>query len=151
MARVDFYHLQNKKLEEVLPKILEKAYETGKNVKIKVGTTERVEFLNSALWTYDEESFIPHGTKKDGNADIQPIYLSDSDDNPNSAEFLFLVDGAMIEDLGDFSRVFNIFDGDSSEALTKAREFWKELKASGENELFYWQMDAKSGRWEQKA
>lgn len=151
MARVDFYHLQNKKLEEVLPKILEKAYETGKNVKIKIGTQERVEFLNSALWTYDDEGFLPHGIKKDGNAGMQPIYLSDDDDNPNNATFLFLVDGAAASDLGNFERVFNVFDGDSSEAIGKAREFWKTLKTDSANELFYWQMDAKSGKWEQKA
>lgn len=47
MSRVDFYHLQNQTLENVLPKLLEKAYETGKKVKIKVGNEERVEFINT--------------------------------------------------------------------------------------------------------
>ena len=58
MSRVDFYHLQKKTLEDVLPLLLQKAYSTGKRVKIKVGTEERVEFLNSLLWTFNDESFL---------------------------------------------------------------------------------------------
>lgn len=151
MSRVDFYHLQNQTLENVLPKLVEKAYATGKSVKIKIGNLERVEFLNALLWTYDDTSFIPHGSKKDGFAEQQPIWLSADDDNPNRAELLFLVDGARLDmPLADnYSRIFNIFDGNSESAVTQAREFWKQLKAAG-HEIFYWQQDT-NGRWTQKA
>lgn len=64
MSRVDFYHLQKKTLEDVLPLLLQKAYGTGKRVKIKVGTEERVEFLNSLLWTFNDESFYRMAPKK---------------------------------------------------------------------------------------
>ena len=62
MSRVDFYHLQNQRLEDVLPKLLEKAYGTGKKIVVKIGNEERVEFLNSLLWTYNDTSFLPHGS-----------------------------------------------------------------------------------------
>ena len=88
MTRVDFYHLQQKTLDEVLPKLLQKAYSTGKRIKVKIGTEERVEFINSLLWTYNDESFLPHGSKKDGFADQQPIWLSADIENPNTALFL---------------------------------------------------------------
>ena len=55
MTQVDFYHLQKQSLENVLPKLLEKAYATGKPIKVKVGNEERVEFINSALWSYEEK------------------------------------------------------------------------------------------------
>ena len=148
--RVDFYHLQKQILDDVLPKLLEKAYSTGKKIKVKVGTEQRVDFLNSLLWTYNEESFLPHGSKKDANAELQPIWLSDDEQNPNRAEFLFLVDGATEtpDVLETFERVFNIFDGNSNEALNKAREFWKQLK-SANAELHYWQQ-SNDGRWSEK-
>lgn len=148
--RVDFYHLQKQILDDVLPKLLEKAYSTGKKIKVKVGTEQRVDFLNSLLWTYNEESFLPHGSKKDANAELQPIWLSDDEQNPNRAEFLFLVDGATEtpDVLETFERVFNIFDGNSNEALNKAREFWKQLK-SANAELHYWQQST-DGRWSEK-
>ena len=151
MTRVDFYHLQQKTLDEVLPKLLQKAYSTGKRIKVKIGTEERVEFINSLLWTYNDESFLPHGSKKDGFADQQPIWLSADIENPNTALFLFLVDGAEenAETLAQYERVFNIFDGNSAEAVQQARRLWKEYKNSG-CEVYYWQQD-NAGKWIQKA
>ena len=151
MPRVDFYHLEHGIIEDVLPKLLEKAYTSGKPILIKVGNEARVEVLNTALWTYDDQSFLPHGTKKDGNASLQPIWLTAGEDNPNQAAMLFLVDGALIDlkELNNFERIFNLFDGKDEEGLKRARNFWKEVKSSG-LECFYWQQDA-NGRWNQKA
>ena len=108
MSRIDFYHLQKQNLEDVLPKLVEKAYATGSKIKIKIGNEARVEFINSLLWTFDEEAFIPHGSKKDGFAKEQPIWLSSEDDNPNQAEMLFLVDGAKfnLSIENNYSRIF---------------------------------------------
>lgn len=150
MTRVDFYHLQKQNLETVLPKLLEKAYALGKPIKVKIGNEMRVEFINSLLWTYHEESFLPHGTRKDGSAEIQPIWLSAEDDNPNQATLLFLVDGAVVSaaDVENFERVFNVFDGNNPDALVQARQFWKELKSGG-IERRYWQQD-QNGHWTEK-
>ena len=150
MSRVDFYHLQKQSLEEVLPKLLEKAYASGNKIKVKIGTESRVDFLNSLLWTYNDESFLPHGSKKDGAAELQPIWLSAGDDNPNGATMLFLTDDAMpVEgDTENYARIFNIFDGNNPEALQDARNLWKNLRSSGA-ELHYWQQD-NDGRWAEK-
>lgn len=150
MSRVDFYHLQNQKLEDVLPKLLEKAYSIHKNAVVRVGNAERIEFLNSLLWTYDEQSFLPHGSKKDGTPESQPIWLTAENDNPNSAVFLFLTDGANaeIDEISQYERVFNIFDGNSQEAVENARNFWRTLKQQSIN-IFYWQQNS-DGAWQQK-
>lgn len=150
MTRIDFYHLQKNTLEDVLPKLLEKAYGTHQSIKVKVGNEERVEFLNTHLWTYQDESFLPHGSKKDGSAAEQPIFLSETDDNPNNASLLFLVDGARADSdhLLTFVRVFNIFDGNNPESLDAARAYWKLLKSAG-FELHYWQQD-NQGSWHEK-
>lgn len=149
--RVDFYHLQSSSVEQALPKLLEKAYATGKNILVKIGTDARVEFLNTALWTYDDQSFLPHGSKKDGNAALQPIWLTSGDDNPNNAKMIFLVDGAQIsiEQIPQFDRVLNLFDGADNDSLSRAREFWKQIKQAG-IDCFYWQQD-NNGNWQQKA
>ena len=149
--RVDFYHMQLSSVEQVLPKLLEKAYATGKRVLVKVGNEARVDFLNTALWTYEDESFLPHGTKKDGNAALQPIWLTSGDDNPNQAEMLFLVDGAKIaiDSLSQFARVLTLFDGSDPDSLSQARDFWRQVKNSG-NECVYWQQD-NNGSWHQQS
>ena len=151
MSRVDFYHLQRQTLDEVLPLLLAKAYQTGKRIFVRVGTPERVEFINNTLWTYDDEAFLPHGSAKDGFAAEQPIWLTSDAQNANRAEFLFLVDGAeaTVAEIGTYERVFNIFDGNSDEAMAQARRLWKDYKEAG-NEVYYWQQSAR-GTWENKA
>lgn len=150
MSRLDFYHLQVSNLDNVLPSLLEKAYGSKEHIVVKIGTDERVSYINNLLWIYDEESFLPHGSKSDGNAPLQPIWLTAGDDNPNAAEMLFLVDGADydIAKLKDFERVFYIFDGNVPEHLNKAREFWKSAKEA-EIDCFYWQQNDQ-GKWQQK-
>ncbi|MBR1604810.1 MAG: DNA polymerase III subunit chi [Alphaproteobacteria bacterium] len=151
MTQIDFYHLQKQTLDQVLPKLIEKAYATKATIKIKVGNEVRVDFINSLLWAYNEESFIPHGSKKDGFAKEQPIWLSAEDDNPNQASLLFLVDGANIslETAKNYERIFNIFDGNDEAALQQARAFWKEISATDFSKNYFQQDDA--GRWNKKA
>lgn len=150
MTRIDFYHLQKAPLEQILPKLCEKAYATGKKIKILLGTEERVEFINSLLWTYEEESFLPHGSKRDGFIEDQPIFISTSETNENNASLLILADGAMlnVEQLNSYERILNIFDGNDEIALNNARAYWKDIKTLG-GELHYWQQNA-NGSFEQK-
>lgn len=150
MSRIDFYHLKKQSLEDVLPKLLNKAYGAEKRIMVKT-TPETVETVNAALWTYSDESFLPHGSKKDGFAEEQPIFIAESDDNTNNAEFLFLINGAETdtECAARFERVFNIFDGNNEEALQQARRMWKNYKDAG-FEVCYWQQTDR-GAWEQKA
>ena len=150
MSRIDFYHLQRQSLVEILPKLLQKVLSSDKRAFIKVGSSDEAEKLNTALWTYDEESFLPHGSKKEGFAAQQPVWLDIADNNANGAEFLFLVNGAEIESdkINEFERVINIFDGKEEKALQQARNLWIKYKEAG-NEVHYWQQTA-SGKWEQK-
>ncbi|MBQ9270745.1 MAG: DNA polymerase III subunit chi [Alphaproteobacteria bacterium] len=149
MSRIDFYHLQRQTLEEVLPKLLQKAYAADKRVLLKL-PTEKVEEINTLLWTYNDESFLPHGSKKDGFAEEQPIWLTDTDNNANNAQFLFLACGVQseVECAAAFERVFNIFDGNNQTALEQARQLWKIYKEAG-FEVHYWQQTS-TGSWEQK-
>lgn len=150
MIRVDFYHLQKAPLEQVLPKLCEKAYATGKRIKILLGNEERVEFINALLWTYAEDSFLPHGSKKDGFVESQPIFISASEDNENNAQLLILADGATpsLEILSQYERILNIFDGNDENALNNARNYWKQIKTL-DGELHYWQQNER-GNFEQK-
>lgn len=150
MSRVDFYHLQNQTLENVLPKLLEKRMKPEKSQNQSRQRRAR-RIYQYVLWTFNDQSFIPHGSRKDGFGEMQPIWLSAGDDNPNGATMLFLVDGAKIDldSLKQYERVFNIFDGNSETAVNAARTFWKELKGAGE-EIYYWQQED-NGRWKQKA
>ncbi len=149
MSEVMFYHLERLGLEAVLPKLLEKTLERGWRAVVQAGSKERVDALNAALWTYRDDSFLPHGRAEDGQPEAQPVYLTDGAETPNGAHVRFLVDGARCADPTAFERVVFVFDGGDADAVAQAREEWKAAKSAGA-ELTYWQQD-KSGRWVRKA
>jgi DNA polymerase-3 subunit chi len=135
-------------LERVLPSLLERTLERGWRAVVQSASTERLEALDLALWTYTDESFLPHGTARDGNPDVQPIFLTTSDDNPNGAGVRFLVDGAEAASFENMARLVYLFDGRDPEATGKARQQWQAAKAAGCT-VTYWRQ-SESGRWEKQ-
>lgn len=121
----------------------------GKRAVVRLGSTERVEHLNAHLWTHDDRGFLPHGSKSDGAAELQPIWLTDSDENPNRATVLFLADGAVSGAVDDYDLVCTLFDGRDADAVAQARDQWRAYQA-GTHELTYWQQ-TDSGGWQKKA
>jgi len=149
MTEVLFYHLERQPLERVLPQLLEKSLARGWRAVVQAGSDERVEALDAALWTYREDSFLPHGTAGDGNAGMQPVFLTTGDENPNKAEVRFLVDGTQASDVSAYQRMVYLFDGRDETAVEAARAQWKDMRAQG-LEVTYWQQD-EAGRWVKKA
>jgi DNA polymerase-3 subunit chi len=145
-----FYHLQRQPLERVLPSLLEKSLERGWRVVVQAGSEERLEALDAHLWTYRDDSFLPHGTWRESDAAEQPILLTVGDDNPNGAVVRFLIDGAPVPaEAGAYERIVLLFDGEDPDAVAAARERWSEAKAGG-HAVTYWQTD-EQGRWHRKA
>ncbi|MCP5365520.1 MAG: DNA polymerase III subunit chi [Hyphomicrobiales bacterium] len=149
MSDVAFYHLQKSPLEVVLPKLLEKTLAQGKRALVVASSAERVEALAQHLWTYHQDSWLPHGTSKDGEPEEQPVWLAERDDNANGASFLFLTDGADSSSIASYERCFDLFDGNDTDAVAAARRRWQARKAEG-HAVTYWQQ-TEQGRWEQKA
>lgn len=150
MAEIWFYHLQSRPLEQVLPTLLERSLARGWKVVVQCSSRERLASLDDRLWTYADDSFLPHGAAGELDAAGNPIVLTTDSDNPNAAQVRFCVDGVRIPDALDaYERVILMFDGDDPEALASAREDWKKLRARG-LAATYWQQDD-TGRWEKKA
>lgn len=149
MTEIGFYHLTRLRLDQALPKLLERALAAGHRAVVLAGSAERVEALNAQLWTYEERSWLPHGTAREGFAEDQPIWLSTREENPNGADLLFLVDGVAPDYLATFARAFDLFDGADEEAVAAARRRWAAWKAAGHT-LTYWRQNERGG-WEKQA
>ena len=149
MSEVLFYHLQAQPLEEVLPGLLERSLERTWRVVVESGVPERVKELDDLLWTFRDDSFLPHGAQGDGYEDAQPIYITSGPENPNGANVRFLVHNASLPDQIDYDRLVIMFNGDVDAEVQGARVHWKSLQGS-EHEATYWQQNER-GRWEKKA
>jgi len=149
MTEVLFYHLQNMSLESVLPPLLEKSLDRGWRVVVESTSQERTDALDAHLWTYSDDSFLPHATARVSDAADQPIILSTDQGNPNRANVRFLIDNAALPENCDvYERVVLVFNGDDADALAAARESWTTCKARG-LVVTYWQADER-GRWQRR-
>ncbi len=149
MTEVSFYHLTEKRLEDALPQLLERSLARGWRVAVEVPDAEQMERLDQHLWTYQDESFLPHGTDAAPHAALQPVLLTGTSDNGNGADIRFLTGTAAAAAPEAYQRIVFLFDGLDPAQVEHARAEWKRLKAAG-HQLTYWQQTA-DGRWEKKA
>ena len=147
MAEIGFYHLMRTSTDQALPALLGRTLTAGQRAVIRCGSAERLAALDNALWLCANPDWLPHGTAATGRAEQQPIWLTEADEAPNGARFLFLIDGSSSERLDAFDRVFDLFDGNDEAAVAGARLRWIAAKAQG-HQLSYWQQAARG--WERK-
>jgi len=126
--------------------VLEKVLALGQRVVVLAGSDQRVEAIDAALWTYDDRSFLPHGSVKDGAAADQPVWLSAREENPNAASMLVMVDGAVASDIAAWPSACMFFDGRDDAAVTAARAYWQSWKAAGHGMKYF--KESERGSWE---
>ncbi len=145
MAEVLFYHLTESKLEDALPALVEKSLARGWKAVIQCRDDQALERLDECLWTWREDSFLPHAragsTPED---DRQPVLLTSDSGNKNGAEIRFVTGGGRVENPGDYERVVIMFDGHDNAQLESARAEWRALQAAG-HDLTYWQQNPDGG------
>lgn len=149
MTEILFYHLTESTLDQALPPLLEKTLARGWRACVQLGSAERMEALDTKLWTWREESFLAHGAAGGPFDTEQPILLCMDEANTNGATVRFLVDRAEPGDLSAYERAVFMFDGHDQDQLQAARAQWKTQKSAGHT-VTYWQQSPE-GRWEKKA
>ncbi len=147
-CEVWFYHLERTGLDQALPELLEKTLQKGWRAIVRSSVSERIDHLDTWLWSYRDESFLPHAPAEEPGAARQPILLTVGTDNPNAADALFLVDVAEPGDLTPYKRCVVLFDGNDDGQLRNARTQWTAVKAKG-LPASYWKQQARG--WEKQA
>ncbi len=147
-CEVWFYHLERTGLDQALPELLEKTLQKGWKAIVRSPTAERIDHLDGWLWSYRDESFLPHAPADEPGAERQPILLTTGTDNLNAADALFLVDGAEPGELAGYQRCVILFDGGDEGQLRNARVQWTAIKARGLPASYWKQMDR---GWEKQA
>jgi DNA polymerase-3 subunit chi len=147
LAEILFYHLETQPLERVLPTLLEKTLERGWRAVVETTSRERAEALDALLWTFREDSFLPHGIAGDDTDLLQPVLIVTDGANPNGANVRFFVDRAVPQSGTGYDRLVYLFSGHDPDAVSEARIAWKALGQG--NALTYWQQED-NGRWVKK-
>ena len=146
---VAFYQLLKTPLERALPKLIEKVYQSGFRVLVVCESPEKMEILNTALWTYSTGAFLPHG--KQGDPHRHPIWMSLTPENVNEASVLVVTNGVLITNDPErpFDKCLDIFDGNDPELTKRARARYKSYK-SKDLPLTFWKQK-EDGGWDKGA
>ncbi len=147
MPEFRFHHLERRRIEQALPDFLEAALVEGHRVVVQTPSREWRDALNERLWTYREDSFLPHGAAGDGDAASQPIFLTETDETPNGATLRVLLGPTDAERFRDAEceRVVVLFDSRDEAAMAEARVAWKQLTTAGAAPS-YWK-EGDEGGW----
>ncbi|MDB2384148.1 DNA polymerase III subunit chi [bacterium] len=143
-----FYHLENRPVGEVLPTLLEKTLDRGWRATVECGSDEILAQLDKQLWTFRDDSFLPHSAQSSESSPTTPILLTRAAENENSSNVRFFVGGARPRDEKSYDRLVYLFDGHNAEFVENARADWRQLKENFD--VTYWQQ-SQNGRWEKKA
>jgi DNA polymerase-3 subunit chi len=142
-----FHHCERQRLDQALASLLEAALGEGSRVVVQTPSREAREALNERLWTYAEDSFLPHGGPGDGDPATQPIFLTETDESPNGARLRVLLNPAdaprFVSDAAE--RVVVLFEARDVEAMAAARAAWKALRDAGAAPS-YWR-EGEEGGW----
>ena len=146
MAEILFYHLTRSRVEQALPALVQRSTARDWRVLVHLGREDGAA-ISDALWQAGPTTFIAHGLEGRDEADGQPVWLA-TGESGFEAQVAFALGGAFPEDADRHERTVVMFDGHDADAVSGARERWKQLKGEG-HDLTYWQQDDE-GRWNKK-
>ena len=78
LIRVDFYLLNDSQAQTiwlVACRLLEKAYQRGHRVFVLCENQKDAEHIDDLLWTYKDDSFIPHNLQGEGPEPPPPVQI----------------------------------------------------------------------------
>ena len=150
MTQIIFYSTAPFQVEKTLFTLLEKSLEKGNKSLLLFKDKEKCLSINEQLWTYKQNSFLPHISEDDqiyDNIDV-PVYLSTKNENPFKAELLFSIDGFLPDNIDHFERVIIIIDVNDELLNEKYKNYYLDINKNFEDIVFYKSDD--NGKWIEK-
>ena len=128
MPEIFFYKVRNLSSELFLISLIEKSISKNWNAVVLLDNIERMEELNDLLWTYDSTSFIPHGGQSDMSPEMQKVYLTCAEENPNKSEIIFSIDGVIINKPENWKRCVYIFNEQNLKVTEDLESYKREIQ-----------------------
>lgn len=79
MTSVEFYVLAENSRQDryhLSCRIAEKAWKSGRRVVIQANSLQEAQQINQLLWTFRDQSFIPHDLLADAELELNPVTIS---------------------------------------------------------------------------
>ncbi len=151
MTDIIIYELVKTEPIQAVPALVKKCLENQWKVVIQCASEEMRDDLNSLLWTFEKESFVPHGTESDGFTEKQPVFLTHKCENPNGAKvkmMLGMIEADEIDSISDFDRYMIIIDEKDPQILKARDEFCEQLVKT--NHQAKYRKQNTNGEWSER-
>jgi DNA polymerase III subunit chi len=131
MTQVDFYLLPGNELQERVQfacRLTDKAYRLGHRVYIHTGSAQQTRALDDLLWTFQQNSFIPHGVHRDAGDAQLPVQIGHDSEPDASHQVLINLAAEVPLFFSRFERVAELVN-DEDEVRRQSRlrySFYKE-------------------------
>ena len=130
MPKIDFYVINDKSHLDWICRLTEKAYKNKHRIYIHTNNQNDAHQLDELLWTYREDSFLPHNLVGEGPETAPPIQIGFKNKPENHRDILLNLNQIIPEFYTHFARVLEIVPCDA-ESQTISREHYRFYRAAG--------------------
>ena len=131
--RVDFYLLTSEDPEAIwllTCRLIEKAYQRGHRVFVHCKNQHDAEHLDELLWTYKDDSFIPHNLQGEGPEPPPPVQIGFDKEPRGFNDILINMANPIPTYATRFKRVIELV-ATYEEAKTISRDHYREYRSKG--------------------
>ncbi|MBL8260136.1 MAG: DNA polymerase III subunit chi [Candidatus Competibacteraceae bacterium] len=132
-ARVDFYVLSDQKDNGralLACRLIDKAYNLGHSVYLLAASGPQAGALDDLLWTFRQDSFIPHERYPLEGEDDSPVLIGTALPDDRMAQVLINLSDRLPEGLERFERIVELVD-QHPEVLAASRERFRQYRERG--------------------
>ena len=116
--------------DKALALAVERFYNLGSKIIILTSSKERGENLDEYLWTFKQQSFIPHIYSEEIVRE-EPVVITVVEKNLNGASILMLDTPSSYDFMREFEWVMDFVDRTNDQTLSNSRKRFKEYKDAG--------------------
>ncbi len=132
-ARVDFYLLSSGDASERLRfscRLTQKAWTAGHRIFVHVGSDQAASEMDKLLWSFSQQSFIPHAIAGTAEAAHAPVVIGTDPTAHGEHDLLISLVDQFSKSVSHFKRVAEVVASDEG-AKASARERFKRYRAMG--------------------
>jgi len=121
-------------LSRSMARFIEARVNEGRRVLVRVEDERKAAQWDQFLWTWDEQSFLPHsvlGTEWPGD---EPVTIAARTPAATPGVVLVCLDDVPPDELLAFDEIYELVDRCSDEGLERSRRRWSAWKATGRSQ-----------------
>ncbi len=135
MPKIDFYLIQTTSEQERLNfacRLIEKIYKQQRRIYIHTENQTAAHHLDELLWTYRNDSFLPHHLIGEGPDPVPPIQIGYNTLHPKQHDILMNLSSSVPEFYKQFSRVLELIT-ENPDITSLGRERYRLYRSQGCN------------------